>query len=107
MDLKSEKISRPLVIDNSLPVVGDFRVDKQNNRLSVSFTARDSHSHIMEAKYLIRPDEWQTVFPEDGICDSKNESFRFSVTLPQGADDLIVVHVKDRHGNIGITRSTF
>jgi WD40 repeat protein len=106
-DMKSAKISRPLVIDNSLPIVSNFRAERQNNRLSVSFTAGDSRSHLKEAKYLVRPNDWQTVFPEDGICDSKNESFRFSVPLPQGSDDMIVVQIKDRHGNVGVYRSTF
>jgi hypothetical protein len=106
-ELKTEKISRPLVIDNSLPIFRNFQVEKKNNRLSISFTAQDANSHIKEAKYLIRPNDWQAVFPEDGICDSKSETFLFSVIPPQGADNLIVVQVKDRHGNIGIYRSTF
>jgi len=106
-DMKAEKISRPLVIDNSLPVIRNFRAEKQNNQLSISYTVEDANSHIKEAKFLIVPDDWQVVFPEDGICDSKSETFRFSVVLPQGADNLIVVQVMDRHGNIGIYRSTF
>ena len=106
-DLKTEKISRPLVIDNSLPVIRNFQVKRQRNRLSIAFTVEDANSHIKEAKYLIRPNDWQAVFPEDGICDSKSETFQFSAVLPQGADNLIVVRVKDRHGNIGIHRSTF
>lgn len=107
MELKSEKISRPLVIDNSTPVIRNFRAEKQNNRLTVSFTVEDRNSHIKEAKYLVRPDEWQTIFPEDGICDSKRETFRFTTGLSPGADDMIVVQVKDRHGNIGVHRATF
>lgn len=106
-DLKAEKISRPMVIDNSLPVIRNFQAENRNNRLSISFTAEDAYSHIQEAKFLIRPNDWRTVFPEDGICDSKSEIFRFSVVLPQGADDLIVIQVKDRHGNLGIHRSAF
>jgi hypothetical protein len=106
-DLKTEKISRPLVIDNSLPVIRNFQVKRQNNRLSISFAVEDANSHIKEAKFLIRPNDWQAVFPEDGICDSKSEIFRFSAGLSQGADNLIVVQVKDWHGNIAVYRSTF
>jgi hypothetical protein len=106
-DSKTEKISRPLVIDNSLPVIKDFQVEIQRNRLDVSFIVEDANSHIKEAKFLIRPDDWQLVFPEDGICDSKRETFRFTAVLPSGADNMIVVQVRDRHGNIGVYRSTF
>jgi hypothetical protein len=106
-DLKTEKISRPLVIDNSLPLIKDFKVDVQRNRLDVSFVVEDANSHLKEAKFLIRPDDWQIVFPEDGICDSKRETFRFTTVLPPGADNMLVVRVQDRYGNIGVYRTTF
>ena len=106
-DLKAEKISRSLVIDNSLPVIRNFRAEKQDNRLTVSFLVEDTRSHIKEAKYLVRPEDWQTVFPEDGICDSKRETFRFTTVIPSGADNMIVVQVKDWHGNVGVYRATF
>ncbi len=106
-DLKAEKISRPLVIDNSIPVIRNFQAEKKGNRLSVSFWAEDASSYIKEVKFLIRPNEWQAIFPEDGICDSKGETFRFTTVLYPGMDNMIVVQVKDRHGNIGVYRSTF
>ena len=107
MDLKDEKISRSLVIDNSLPVIKEFQIERQRNRVDMSFVVEDASSHIKDAKFLIRPDDWQIVFPEDGICDSKRETFRFSVVLPAGADNMVVVQVKDRYGNIGVYRATF
>jgi hypothetical protein len=106
-ELRAEKISRILVIDNSLPTIKNFQVDRQGNRLTLSFAAEDAHSHIKEVKFLIRPDDWQVIFPEDGICDSKNENFRFTTVIPSGSDNLIIVQVEDRFGNIGVHRSTF
>jgi hypothetical protein len=106
-DLKAERISRALVIDNSLPTIRNFQVNRQSNRLSVSFTAEDANSHIKEAKFLVRPNDWRVIFPEDGICDSKSETFQFSAVLPSGTDNLIIVQVKDGHGNIGVHRATF
>lgn len=106
-DLKTEKISRPLVIDNSLPVIRNFQSEKRGNRLSLTFGAEDANSHIKEVRYLIRPNDWQAIFPEDGICDSKSETFRFTTVLPSNADNMIIVQVKDWHGNVGVHRSTF
>jgi hypothetical protein len=105
--LESEKVSRPLVIDNSSPAIRDFRAIKDKNRLSVTFTAEDLMSYIKEVKYLVRPGEWQTVFPDDGICDSKQESFSFRVPLTSESDNLIAVKVRDSHDNIGVHRATF
>ncbi len=107
MDLKSEKISRPLVIDNSFPVIKDFKVNKQGSSLSVTFSVEDALSHIKEVKFLIRPNDWETVFPQDGICDSRSESFNFSVSLTPDSDDLIVIKVKDSQDNIGVHRAIF
>lgn len=107
MELKAEKVSRALVIDNSLPVIRNFQAEQKSNRLIVSFSAEDALTPIKEVKYLVRPADWQTVFPQDGICDSTRESFSFSVPLNAGSDNLIVVKVSDRYGNTGVYRATF
>jgi hypothetical protein len=107
MELKTEKVSRPLIIDNSLPVIKDFKASKERNKLVVTFVAEDLMSPIQEVKYLIRPDEWKSVFPQDGICDSKQESFKITVDLSSRLDNMITVKVQDRHGNIGVHRQTF
>ncbi len=106
-ELKGEKISLPLVIDNSLPVIKNFSAVRSGNNVEVSFLAEDSFSLIEKAEFLIRPQEWRVVFPVDGICDSRQESFKFKIALPAGADNLITVRVTDRHGNIGVFRQTF
>jgi len=96
-----------MIIDNSLPVIKNFKADRDKTKLVVSFSAEDSISSIKEVKYLIRPDEWKTIFPLDGICDSKQESFKITVILPSQFDDMITVKVTDSHGNIGVHRATF
>jgi hypothetical protein len=107
MEQKAEKASRPLVIDNSLPTIKGFRADRNKNKLTVSFAAEDSMSSIKEAQYLIRPGEWISLFPRDGICDSRKESFSVSIPLPAVFDNMITVKVQDSHGNIGVHRQTF
>lgn len=107
IELQTEKISRPLVIDNSLPVIRNFQVAKERNTIKVNFTAADSFSHIKEVKFLVRPNTWQIVFPTDGICDSREEGFNFSVTLPANFDDMVTIRVEDAKGNIGVHRGTF
>ncbi|UCE21160.1 MAG: WD40 repeat domain-containing protein [Candidatus Aminicenantes bacterium] len=107
MEFTAEKVARPLVIDNSLPIIKDFKVNRERNKLVVTFIAEDLMSSIQEVKYLIRPGEWKSIFSEDGICDSKEESFRISITLPPQFDDLITVKVRDSYGNIGVHRQTF
>jgi hypothetical protein len=106
-ELRAEKISPPLVIDNSLPLVKDFTAARERNSLQVAFQAEDSFSSIQEVEYLVRPGDWRVVFPADGISDSKVETFKFRVPLPAGAENLVTVRVTDRHHNVGVYRQTF
>jgi hypothetical protein len=107
MELGAEKISRPLVIDNSLPVVSNLQVSRTGSQLSLSFSAQDSFSHIKEVKFLIRPDGWRVAFPTDGICDSKREDFNMTLTLPGEFDNMITVKAIDSKGNVGVHQATF
>jgi hypothetical protein len=107
MELRTEKISQPFVVDNSLPVIKNLTVVRDRNDLEVAFAAEDSFSAIESAEYLVRPGEWRVAFPADGICDSKAENFKFRVPLPAGAENMITVRVTDRHHNVGVERQSF
>ena len=104
MDLKSEKTSRQLTIDNSLPLIKNLQVDRNKDSVTIRFLAEDASSFIKDAQFLIRPDEWRTIFPKDGICDSKIEEFEVTVTLPPKADNFITIKVKDSQDNVGVAR---
>lgn len=106
-ELRTEKTSSPLVIDNSLPVIQELSAVRAGNSLDVAFQAEDSFSSIREAQYLIRPGEWRVIFPTDGICDSRAESFKVRLPLAAGSENLIIVRVIDGHGNVGVYRQTF
>jgi hypothetical protein len=47
------------------------------------------------------------VFPEDGICDSRQESFKFKAAIPAGHDGLITILVKDAAGNVLTFKQAF
>jgi hypothetical protein len=106
-ELRGEKTSSLLVIDNSSPAIKNFQALREKNELKVSFVAEDQFSYIKEVRFLIRPGEWRVIFPEDGVCDSKQESFKVSLPLPANADPLITVKVTDSYSNTGVFRQTF
>jgi hypothetical protein len=107
LEKHGEKTSPPLVIDNSVPVLKNFQAVKDKNQLSIVFQADDAFSAIKEVKYLVRPDDWRIVFPEDGVCDSKQENFKFKIPLASNSDNLITLLVKDSYGNVGVFRQMF
>ncbi|MDI6697808.1 MAG: hypothetical protein QME85_02580 [Candidatus Saccharicenans sp.] len=104
---KTEKTSQPLVIDNSLPAIKNFMAGRSAEGLEVSFVAEDSYSYIEEVKFLVRPGDWQLVFPVDGLCDSRSENFKFTVKIPAGSDNLLLIRVRDSFGNVGVHQHRF
>ena len=107
LDLTSDKISPPLVIDNSLPVVKGFTAVRGGAGLDIAFQAEDAYSYIEEAQVLVRPGAWRVVFPVDGIADSRSESYKLSLKLPPGAENQVTVKVRDSYGNVGVFRQNF
>jgi hypothetical protein len=107
LELRAERTSPAFVIDNSLPVIKGFSAARGGASLTVAFQAEDGFSPIAEAKVLVRPGDWQVVFPVDGIADSRSESYKFSLKLPAGAENLVAVRVRDAFGNVGVFRQGF
>jgi hypothetical protein len=106
-ELRAEKTSVPVLIDNSLPVIKNFTAVRDRNTVAIAFQAEDAFSAILQVEYLVRPGEWRVVFPVDGICDAKLESFKFGAPLPAGAENMVTVRATDQHGNVGVFRQTF
>ncbi|HPW18222.1 MAG TPA: hypothetical protein PLP83_07565 [Candidatus Aminicenantes bacterium] len=107
LELRAERTGPPLVIDNSLPVVKNLTAARNGAALDIAFQAEDAYSAIEEVKVLVRPGDWQVVFPVDGIADSRSESFKLSLKLPAGAEGQVAVRVRDSFGNVGVARQDF
>jgi hypothetical protein len=105
--LTGDKESGPLTVDNTAPVIKNVTAVRSQNTLKVTFDAEDNLSPIVEARYFIRPGDWRAIFPVDGIADSRKESFNLSLPLPPNPDSLIIVEIKDSHGNVGVYRQAF
>jgi hypothetical protein len=107
LELRAERTSPAFVIDNSLPVIKGLTAARGGAALEIAFQAEDAFSHIAEAKVMVRPGDWQVVFPVDGIADSRSESYKLSLKLPAGAENLVAVRVRDSFGNVGVARLGF
>ncbi|MBN2199464.1 MAG: fibronectin type III domain-containing protein [Candidatus Aminicenantes bacterium] len=106
-ELRGEKTSRPVAIDNTPPVIKNLTAVREGPKLKVGFQVEDALSPLVEVRVLVRPREWQTVFPADGICDSRQETFSFVLELPDGSDDLLTVVALDENNNRGVHRRSF
>ena len=105
----TEKISDPFDIDNSQPMVTDIAATaNEDQTYQISCTAADSFSYIQKAVYKIDSDEeWQVIFPDDGIFDSKRETLLLHTNSLPAGEHTITIRVTDAAGNTGIGRATF
>ncbi len=105
----TEKISAPFDIDNSQPMVTGITATVNEDRTyQISCTAADSSGYIQKAVYKIDSDEeWQVIFPDDGIFDSKRETLLLHTNPLPAGEHTITIRVTDAAGNTGVGRATF
>ena len=105
----TEKISDPFDIDNSQPTVTDITaMANEDQTYQISCTAADTSSLIQKAVYKIDSDEeWQVIFPDDGIFDSKQEALLLQTNSLPAGEHTITIRVTDAAGNTGVGRATF
>jgi hypothetical protein len=94
-------------VDNAAPEVKNLLAGRDGGFLTVSFQAEDGFSPIKDVRILVRPGDWQVVFPEDGIADSKIESYKFKIPLQPGGDNLLTIIVRDAVNNTVTIRRIF
>jgi sugar lactone lactonase YvrE len=97
--LAGEMDSEAFEIDNtaSTIVVGGVRSD--GNREIVSFEVRDDHSPVQRVEVSQDGQMWRSVFPADGIADSRVE--RYEVTVEGGLGQRgITIRVSDMMNNV-------
>lgn len=101
--LQGEKISDPLIVDNSPPQVSQLAYSNGK----VSFAAEDGLSRLVEAYYAINAGQWFMIYPDDGILDSRRESFTIAVdSLPAG-EHTITVKIYDEKQNVAFAHLSF
>jgi hypothetical protein len=83
-----EMESSAFEIDNTAPEISVLNARRQDNRLEVAFEVRDDHSPIQRVEYSVDGQQWQPVFPADGIADTRVERYTLTIDRPLGPRGL-------------------
>lgn len=102
---EAEMVSPPFLIDNTPPTVRLRRQTRQASHAEVFFEAQDAASMLRRAEYSLDAGPWSSVFPEDGIVDSKSESFRLVLENLKPGEHLVTLRVTDSAGNPGLGKA--
>ncbi len=104
--LTGSRISEPVIVDNSGPVVSDLKVrsmlDNAGPAKVITCTVKDQWSVVADLQYTIDSNsEWTGGLPDDLVYDTTEEDFTIRIPaedLPSG-DHVVSIKVSDIAGN--------
>ena len=100
--LSGERLSEPVDIDNTPPVVRVVGTPQlTNDRVRVVFQVEDATGKIKKADASIDGAPWNPMFPDDGIADSGHEQYSLDFPLTAPGEHTISLRAFDSSGNVG------
>ena len=82
--MADERVSVPVLIDNRGPGI-----------------LQDEFGSIMKIEVSRNSGDWETVFPDDGLLDSPQETFRYATGVLPPGEHVFVFAAADAHENPG------
>ncbi len=104
--LTDEQETEVIEVDNTPPSVTADAPRVTGSNVEIVFRASDVTSIIRRAEYQIDGGQWRSVFPADGIADSKREEFRVAVTLADAKPHVIALRAFDANANVGSAQAS-
>jgi len=85
-------------IDNTPPAIAVTSVRRDGTKTIIAFDVRDQDSAVQKAEYSLDGNRWQTIYPKDGIADSRFEQYELTVEgeAPRG----ITIRASDALNNV-------
>jgi hypothetical protein len=94
------RVSSPVVIDNTPPVMGDVKSKVAGSEVTVSAKAVDRTSIVAAVEYAVDSStDWQLVLPSNKIFDSPEETVNFTVRGLSAGAHQITLRATDGKGN--------
>jgi flavin-binding protein dodecin len=82
--------SRAFDVDNTPPSIAVGIVRRDAGRSVIPFDVRDADSSVQKAEYSLDGERWSTVYPTDGIADSREERYELVLEGEAGARGVIL-----------------
>jgi hypothetical protein len=102
---KDRMLSTPFWIDNTPPQVTEAHSEVKGNRAIVQFRAEDTTSPLHIAQSSVGSDHWQDVTSDDGIIDSRTETFTVKTGDLSPGEHVITLRAYDTAGNVGVGKA--
>lgn len=103
--LTGERVTEPIDIDNTPPVVTAGQPTLAGDKGRVTFDATDAASYLTRAEFSLNGGEWMPVYADDGISDSPREKYTVELPLRTAGENVLTIRVYDARGNSGNARA--
>jgi hypothetical protein len=96
----ASRVSDPLLVDNTPPVIGDLKWAQKGNEVHFDFKIVDQTSTVAACDYSVDSNrDWQMVLPVDNIFDSPEETVSFSLPGLRAGQHQVTLRATDAKGN--------
>jgi sugar lactone lactonase YvrE len=102
---ESELLSAPFWVDNTPPQVRVLRQNATNGEAEVVFEVEDSTSPLRSAETSLDAKEWKDIVSDDGIVDSRKETFTIRLSKLDAGEHVVSVRAYDTAGNLGVGKA--
>jgi sugar lactone lactonase YvrE len=102
---KDQMLSTPFWIDNTPPTVSVEHSEVKGNRAVVQFRVEDTTSPLHNAQSSAGGNSWQEIDSDDGIVDSRTETFAVKTGELTPGEHVITLRAYDMAGNVGIGKA--
>jgi sugar lactone lactonase YvrE len=105
MARKSVLLSAPFWVDNTPPQVRVIRQAVTEGTGEIQFEAEDSTSPLRGAETSIDGKDWKDVLSDDGIVDSRKETFTIRLSRLGTGEHVVSLRAYDTAGNVGVGKA--
>jgi hypothetical protein len=99
--LTGTRISEPVVVDNTAPVIKKHSIDKKSKTITLKLQVSDEFSAIGRLNYTVDSNEkWIGTMPDDLVYDTTDEDFTIVIDKLKAGEHIIAVRITDSVGNI-------
>jgi hypothetical protein len=98
--LTGTRISDPIVVDNTGPVIRKHKIEKSGRAATLKLQITDELSAIGKLEYTIDSNaKWKSTLPDDLVFDTTDESFTILTEELEPGEHILALKISDDVGN--------
>ncbi len=98
--LTGSRISEPVVVDNTGPVIGKHSIEKNGKTITLKVQTSDELSAIGELHYTVDSNaDWIAAMPDDLVYDTTDENFTIVIEELKAGEHILALRIRDDVGN--------